>query len=93
MGGATINMYRDEKNGYIFSQSTMTTLSSGTSTFNNMFPSQMIPNITVALPMNYSSNNNNKILLQAGLSSILIDANSTGAKSTHFGLVYPLKNP
>lgn len=93
MGGATIKMYRDEKNGFIHSHSSMTTLNSGTSTFNNMFPSQMIPNMTVTLPMNYSSSNNNKILLQIGSSSIMVDANAPNAKSTHFGLVYPLLNP
>jgi len=93
MGGATIKMYRNEQNGYIYSHSSMTTLSSGTSTFNNMFPSQMIPSMTVTVPMNYSSNNNNKILLQMGDSSIIVDANASAAKTTHFGLVYPLLNP
>ena len=93
MSGAIIKMYRNEQNGYIYSHSAMNTLSTGTTTFNNMFPTQMIPSMTVTLPMNNSSGNNNKILLQRGASSIMVDANSTSAKSTHFGLVYPLLNP
>ena len=55
MGGASIDMYRNEKYGYIHSQSSMTSLGSGSSTYNNMFPSQMIPNMSVALPLNYAS--------------------------------------
>lgn len=92
MGGAIIKMYRNKENGYIHSQSTFTSLGSGLNTFNNMFPSQMIPNITVTLPLNYASNNN-KILLQSGSSTILVDVNSPTSKSTHFGVMYPLKNP
>ena len=51
MGGAIIKMYRNKENGYIHSQSTFTSLGSGTSTFNNMFPSQLIPAMSVTLPL------------------------------------------
>ena len=98
MGGASIDMYRNEKYGYIHSQSSMTSLGSGSSTYNNMFPSQMIPNMSVALPLNYASSNNNKILLQLGSSAILssailVHANVPADKTTQFGIMYPLKNP
>ena len=93
MGGAIIKMYRNKENGYIHSQSTFTSLGSGTSTFNNMFPSQLIPAMSVTLPLNYSSGNNNKVLLQANFNGIVIDINAPSAKATNFGVMYPLKNP
>lgn len=93
MGGASVQIYRDKKNGYIHSQSTFTSLSSGSTTFNNMFPTSCIPKFTIALPTNYESGNNNKLLLQTGTASIMIHVNNTSAKSTHFGIIYPLQNP
>ena len=86
-------MYRNEKYGYIFSQSAFNSLTTGSHTYDNMLPPQMLPKITVALPLNYDSGNNNKVLFQMGLSTVLIHINNVSAKSTHFGFMYPLLNP
>ena len=86
-------MYRNKEYGYITSQSTCTYLPSGESTVNNMFSTQLIPAMTVTLPLNYSTLTHNKVVLQNGESSIVLNINDINTKITQFGLMYPLKNP
>ena len=88
--GAMVDMYTNGKYGYFTCQKNATSVGSS-GNYPNFFPTTLIPDISVTLPLNVFSTN--KILIQQGTGDVYVQINDTSKPQMHLAFIYPLKNP